>query len=147
MAKVWVVTSGEYSDYGIEAIFSSPTLANKLVQSLNQRKGHDYADFQEWELDEINTEDLRYRFDVVIHPTTSEIFSVQNVGSYGTESPRVVEVPNYRYSVTTEMFGEKGTFSASITALRAVVYAEDESKARKAAADAIAKYKAEREGL
>ena len=47
--KVYVVTSGQYSDYGIEAMFSTPEKAQAFIakQDFNEDRGR-----EEWELDE-----------------------------------------------------------------------------------------------
>jgi len=44
---IYVVTSGEYSDYGIDAIFTSKELAQKFVDSFNSG----YFNIEEWDLD------------------------------------------------------------------------------------------------
>lgn len=142
MTTVYVVTQGEYSDYRIEGVFSTRKKAQRLVDVLDY-----YPGIMEMTLDEFGDAPVHARYDVKIHPGTSEILDVKRVGEFGTESPRVVVDKNFRYSVTTEMFGETGTFSATIDVYRAVVYTKDEEHARKAATDAVAKYKAEREGL
>lgn len=50
MGKVYVVTSGEYSDYHIDGMFSTEELAQKFIDSF---KRHEYTemDIEEWELD------------------------------------------------------------------------------------------------
>lgn len=48
--KVYVVTSGSYSDYGINAIFSTPELAELYKNNYNKANPGD-ADIEEWELD------------------------------------------------------------------------------------------------
>lgn len=140
--KVYVVTSGEYSDYRIEGIFTTPNRAERLSKVIDDSNGVD-----EWTLDEYGDAPVHARYDVIFHPTTSEVLSAEKIGHFGTESPRVVEQPKFHYSVTTDFLGTKGTFSADITAIRAVVYAETKEKALKVAQDAFAKYKAEKEGL
>lgn len=48
MAKVYVATSGDYSDYGIDGVFSAKELAEEFVQSTNPKEGQ----VEEYELDE-----------------------------------------------------------------------------------------------
>ena len=55
---VWVVTSGEYSDYQVEAIFSAKELAQEYVDTiraeykrLNEKLWTCFHDPEEWELD------------------------------------------------------------------------------------------------
>lgn len=50
MDKVFVVTSGEYSDYGIDAIFSTKELAQTFIKSFKADGWHD-MDIEEWNLD------------------------------------------------------------------------------------------------
>lgn len=49
MKKVFVVTSGEYSDYGIDSIFSTKELAEKFIESFNQTYRN--MSIEEWTLD------------------------------------------------------------------------------------------------
>ncbi len=142
MTTVYLVVQGEYSDFRVEGVFSTRKKAQRLVDVLEY-----YPEIYEYTLDEFGDAPVKARYDVKIHPETSQILDVERIGEFGTESPRVVVDKNFRYSVFTEMFGEKGTFSALIDVYRAVVYAKDEEHARKAATDAVAKYKAEEENL
>ena len=50
MNKVFVVTSGEYSDYGIDAIFSTRELAQNFIDAFKADKWHE-MDIEEWDLD------------------------------------------------------------------------------------------------
>ena len=52
---VYVVTTGCYSDYGIEAIFSSKEKAKELLERL-ERAEEDYPNIEEWTLDSIREE-------------------------------------------------------------------------------------------
>ena len=59
----YVVTAGEYSDYGILAVFSTKELADAYVQNFNKKatenlqrigypnQGQDDATIEEWEMD------------------------------------------------------------------------------------------------
>ena len=51
MATVYIVTSGSYSDYSIDAVFSTRGLADAYVEELRKAKG-DAPDVEEWPLDE-----------------------------------------------------------------------------------------------
>jgi len=53
MAKVYVVTSGHYSDYCIKAVFSDKIEVLKFVQAYNENETNDYnhACVEEYELD------------------------------------------------------------------------------------------------
>jgi hypothetical protein len=48
MGKVYIATSGCYSDYGINAVFSARELAEEFVATLDPREGR----VEEYELDE-----------------------------------------------------------------------------------------------
>ena len=53
--KIYIVTSGEYSDYGINAVFSSRELAEKYIE-LQTRVGYWYFEvprIEEYTLDEL----------------------------------------------------------------------------------------------
>ena len=53
---VYVVTSGEYSSYGICEIFSTCEQAEKYIASENDRYGWDDYRIEEWELDNCKIE-------------------------------------------------------------------------------------------
>lgn len=49
---IYVVTSGQYSDYGIECMFSNQEDAENYVKLYNENENKwDSADIEEWELD------------------------------------------------------------------------------------------------
>jgi len=48
MNKVYVVTSGQYSDYGIDAIFTTKELAEKFIDSF--LKNYNEMEIEEWDL-------------------------------------------------------------------------------------------------
>jgi len=50
MNKVFVVTSGTYSDYGIDAIFTTRELAQSFIDAFEANKWHE-MDIEEWDLD------------------------------------------------------------------------------------------------
>lgn len=43
MSSVWVVTSGEYSYFGIKQIFSNKEEAEKFVKIKNQERNYSYC--------------------------------------------------------------------------------------------------------
>lgn len=49
MKKVYIVTSGKYSDYGICGIFTTKKLAHSFINSFNEHT--DFNDIEEYELD------------------------------------------------------------------------------------------------
>jgi len=50
MKKIFIVTSGAYSDYGIDAVFSTEELAQKFIDSFKQDNYNDMY-IEEWPLD------------------------------------------------------------------------------------------------
>jgi hypothetical protein len=53
MSEVYVVTSGEYSDYHIEAVFADYALAQRYVTWCNERRYSDKASIEAWALDDV----------------------------------------------------------------------------------------------
>lgn len=52
MTKVYVVTEGQYSDFGIKAIFSTKENAERYIAAFNEAKQYnDLNGIDEWELD------------------------------------------------------------------------------------------------
>lgn len=52
MSKVYIVTEGEYSDYRIEACFSTKKKAQEYIKNAKQVNTRYYPDIEEWDLDE-----------------------------------------------------------------------------------------------
>lgn len=50
--KVYVVTSGSYSDYHINAVFTDQKMANAYVEQFNRGDRYDPADIEEWDADQ-----------------------------------------------------------------------------------------------
>jgi hypothetical protein len=59
MKKVFIVTSGEYSDYNIEAVFSSKELANKYIDEKKKQRNYN-ADYDNYQIEEytVNFDDF-----------------------------------------------------------------------------------------
>lgn len=49
--KVYIVTDGQYSDYRIQAVFSTKALAKEYLAEYNKDPGH-HGDIEPWDLDE-----------------------------------------------------------------------------------------------
>jgi hypothetical protein len=58
MSKIFVVTSGEYSDYGIDAMFTSMELAQKFIDSF---KAEGYSRFNKIEIYKLNPFEMELR--------------------------------------------------------------------------------------
>lgn len=54
MDKIFIVTSGEYSGYGIEAVFSTEELAKKFIGSFSNTYSN--MEIEEWKLDPFSNE-------------------------------------------------------------------------------------------
>jgi len=87
---VYVVTTGCYSDYGIEAIFSSKEKAKELLERL-ERAEEDYPNIEEWTLDsireehqkdaiEVNTCSLRLSTGNLLYSSTYKLFNPTKEG-------------------------------------------------------------------
>lgn len=135
--KIYIVTCGEYSDYGILAAFLDKTKAEAFVEKYNRPDGYyDRAEIEEYEEGipfDFNSHDIyKVRFyegtDRAPDVTKTELndsFMYQNI-------PRVV-APSSSYI---------SNWSHLVT-----VAAKDEKHAFKIACDTLAKWKAEKEGL
>lgn len=58
MSKVFVVTHGAYSDYCIDAIFSTKEKAEEYVVKYNETNSYDKGEITEWDLDEMENAEL-----------------------------------------------------------------------------------------
>ena len=58
MTTVYVVTSGIYSDYRIEGIFSNKKDAQRLADMITQNK-YDDGEIEEWVLDNYNSQGIK----------------------------------------------------------------------------------------
>ena len=61
MSKVFIVTSGEYSDYGIDRVFSTEEKAKEWVDVITSMYGGNY-DIEQYELDAPIPERKEYMF-------------------------------------------------------------------------------------
>lgn len=51
MKEIYIVSSGQYSDYGIDGVFSTKELAQAYIDSFSKKDGWDEMDIEIWELD------------------------------------------------------------------------------------------------
>ena len=127
MAKVYVITRGDYSDYHICAVALDKAKAKKLAKMYTT--AYDNAHVEEWETDtetDINALNGRYPYSV----TFREDGSVDTFKHY------------YDYETFCEGFS-----SLEYRSLRVNLYAPDKESAIKIAAEKRAKYLAEKEGV
>jgi hypothetical protein len=146
--KVWIVTRGEYSDYHIEAVFSTEERADNFARLISSR--YEEASAEEWDLDEPWAAQELYFWDCTIEdyqwdgavtgkitPLPDEADVVIRPDSEDTEGVRVVayrgiQFPGYDKLPPHYLVG---------------VRAMDKKVALKIARDKVAQYKAEKEGI
>jgi hypothetical protein len=89
MKKVYLVTSGSYSDYGVEAVFSTRELAKEWI---NGSKG-DY-DIEEYDLDNMEHKRRQYTLLRVDFDKSAELISyeVAEDHSFSREAPNEILV-------------------------------------------------------
>lgn len=143
MAKVYVVTSGEYSDYGIDSIFSNREAAEKRCATWN---GYDDPIIEEYELEDgtnivIDQVYRRLNFSMSYRSYDDNI-SVYWEMKYGTkpfdEKIRLIERLTSINNKKIELYHGTIPVNKTIT---------DDKEAEKIIYDRIAKLKAERIGL
>lgn len=135
--KVYVITSGEYSDYYINAVALTRENAEQICAMLNSPKRHysDVATIEEYDTDEIQcgvNEDVGLCYEAKFNYKTLE-----NI--YWGE-------PFYSFA-RNEI--KRGLLDHRYEILIAATFPKDmpQEKARKIMKDRVAKWKAEREGL
>lgn len=135
--KIYIVTCGEYSDYGVLAAFLDKSKAEAFVQKYNRGHGtehYDEASIEEYEdgvpfdFETMNMYAIRFYYDGSHDIAKKELYDVYD---FQRPLPSVTapdsKFVRHKYFVT--------------------VAAKDEEHAFKIACDALAKWKAEREGL
>ena len=135
--KVYVITSGEYSDYYINAVALTRENAEQICAMLNSPKSHysDVATIKEYDTDEIQcgvNEDVGLCYEAKFNYKTLE-----NI--YWGE-------PFYSFA-RNEI--KRGLLDHRYEILIAATFPKDmpQEKARKIMKDRVVKWKAEREGL
>ena len=163
--QVFVVTSGEYSDYGINAIFSTKEKAQEYIDRMEFCSSYEeYYNIHEWTVDDVPTEiptnDLcLFNGKVVRLDDLSKEFGNEGYVAYcifsnlqeNTKS-RVLKITKEDYlkelldnNWEDEIDINKVQFP--IYCVQDVKYNKDKSVMEKTIHDEIAKYKAEKEGL
>ena len=131
--KVYVVTTGAYSDYEIDSVFIDKHKAEIYCALCNKGKVNNYGSYQveEYESDDNDIEgeiEIAWRYEIM----------EDDRATYGTIVPYTPKCLNE----VKELFFRRGTYEA-IVYLRS----ENNSKALKIARDMFAQYRAEKEGL
>lgn len=140
--RVYLITAGEYSDYGVLAVCSTREKAEHFCEVLNRNGGWygDKAEIEEYPVDSIPIEDLDipvwcvgfkgppYYVDVVRKRDRGGALDVNKLNPYRVHD-----------------FSNRNMVGGSTYAVD--VMAETEEEAVKKASDYLAKYRAEKEGL
>lgn len=143
MAKVYVVTSGDYSDYCIDSIFSNREAAEKRCATWN---GYDDPNIEEYELEDgtniVIDQVYRWLNFSMSYRSYDDNISVYWEMKYGTkpfdEKIRLIERLTSVNNKKIELYHGAIPVNKTIT---------DDKEAEKIIYDSIAKWKAERIGL
>lgn len=138
--KVYLITAGEYSDYGVVAVCSTREKAEHFCEVLNRNGGRygDKADIEEYPVDSIPIEDLDIPvWCVCFSGDPCCVCMVRRCNRGGVLD--INKLNPYRvYDFSTLRGGSSYTID---------VLAETQEEAIKKASDYLAKYRAEKEGL
>ena len=135
--KIYIVTRGEYSDYGILAAFLDKAKAEQFVEKYNRGVNYDpdKAEIEEYE------EGVPFDFN------TLDIYEVRFYYDIGArDATKVALDDSYDYQNIPRVRTPRGNVYSSWAYL-VTVAAKDEEHAFKIACDTLAKWKAEQEGL
>lgn len=134
--KAYVIVSGEYSDFGINAVFLDKCEAERAVEIANRRDPHNDYRIQEWPIGLSFNPETDSLYFVSFYKGAVDEVKQQSTPFLTTIETNVVSPWNvYKY--------KDGKYYEH----RMYVYARDEEHAKKKAADIFAKWKAEQEGI
>lgn len=91
MEKVYIVTSGDYSDYAIEAVFSTREKAEEFVSVL---KLNDPVEIVEWNVDGIIEGDEAKHYEATFAYETGELLLTEEVYMYIHLRPMIQAMPD-----------------------------------------------------
>lgn len=129
MGKVYVVTAGEYSDYGIEKIFSTREKAQEYIDIVSAPGRQDFNDIQEWELDDFKVSKLYIQY-CYTHST----FAADKVEVYNNSDTMMLPDNLFNYPAGAFRFFFSLPYSKRLI--------NDPNLLLKIARDRLAKYKA-----
>ena len=116
--KIFIVTTGEYSDYSIHSVWSTQKQAEDMVKILNNER-YNYASFEEYEVDKPCEE--KAGFEVIIDFKTGEL-SKPDSFIYLDEnpSPCVLETPRVDFydSGKTRIYAEHFSVEQALKSAR-----------------------------
>ena len=127
--KIYVVTSGEYSDYGIDAVFVDEEKARKYCAERNSESDWCDCDIETYDTDDVKVDDsIDYEYRHIFRYRLNEL--LYECGEY-------------------VRWGGKSYVEKEINCIKIVVILHDrnETQALKIASDMLAKYKAQQEGI
>lgn len=164
--QVYVVTSGEYSDYGINAIFSTAEKAQEYVSMKEFTDENEYYSINIWDVDEHHETEC-----VNLVLLNGEIYNFDSLkfqidylyDTFDDCTNRVIEVTkdcvvdyfkkDFGYgSENLEFDDEDFEFDGKmikfpIYIVKGIIYNPSKDVMKKVVYDSIAKYKAEKEGI
>lgn len=126
---IYAVSSGEYSDYRITALFSTRDLAQAYIDAVKRPDGYsDFNDIEEYELDPDTADLMRRGFSVwnvlMLHDGT-----VERVGRSDNSLYDVQDAPSHYIWPRSTAPGYKGT--GAVDGLQSKVWAKTEKAAVK----------------
>ena len=164
--QIFIVTSGCYSDYCVNGVFSSKELAQDYIDRMEFCSDYDeYYNIQQWEVDKIPTEiptndfclfnNEIIKLDDLFHNYGDEGYIAYCVFENNRENlkSRVLEITkeDYLNGLLDNDWGQDeidiNTIQFPIYCVLNVKYNKDKSVIEKVVHDEIVKYKAEKEGL
>lgn len=138
--KVYVITSGSYSDYSIEAVSVDKDEAERICATLNTKRKYDFDDWcsiEEYDTDEMKVEsenEVKIRYEMEVKYTDGKILYFDNHGYFVFNDINTIKVTRRYENKRIEIVA---TFSKDT----------DPDKAKKIMLYRVAKFKAEREGV
>ena len=136
--RVYVVTSGEYSSYHIDAVFSNYEMAERYCALLTDKHDYNYESphIEEYDQDLISVNGKVYR-GLTFREVQGKSKYVDMIKTFISLNPIEKTIKKH-----TNSYGEK------VLAVTIPIYVRvDEEEAEKIAYDWLARYKAEEQGL
>lgn len=96
MTEIWLVTTGRYDDYSVEAVFTSFALAVEFCSRMNA--GHEAAPWlSEYELDMVEAQDALPEFVEVLTIAIDSTLPNGQRGCEWVETYSSLDVPNFEH--------------------------------------------------
>lgn len=140
--KVYVITQGEYSDYGICAVSLDKDDAERKCALLNRNvRNGEYCEIEEYDTDDMVAdinEEVKKKFKMVVNYKTGEVMWISELYlTLDDVNDILITKPNVCFALKDKYIEVVATLSKDTT----------EEQAKKIMLDRIAKFKAERAGL